>query len=67
MRAPAWDDFAHALFQEDRVALGPRDEHCRERLEANVDPATRWPILGTFGQGLRRNLPVVCVRVATAC
>ena len=55
------DECPHALFQEEWVTLGPRDEHARERLEAGVgSQQRREEPFGAFGwQGIQPELRVV--------
>ena len=44
------DECSHALFQEERVALGSRDEHVRELLESRVGSQQRCEqLFGAFG------------------
>src|SRR5436309_281622 len=55
------DQRPHALFQEEWVTLGLRDEHARERLEASVgSQQRREEPFGAFGwEGLQPELRVV--------
>ena len=58
---PGLDERPHALLQEERVALRPRDQHALERLEAGVGPEQRAEeLLGALRrQGVQPELRVV--------
>ena len=60
-RRPGLDEGPDALLQEERVALGPRDQQALERIEAGVGPEQRAEELlgGLRRQGVQPELRVV--------
>ena len=50
-QGPGLDQRPHALLQEERVALGPRDQQALERLEAGVGPEQRAEELSALSGG----------------
>ena len=60
-QGPGLDERPHALLQEERVALRPRDQHALERIEAGVGPKQRAEELlgGLRRQGVQPELGVV--------